>query len=182
MIKDNLKYNDGHDGKTEDGVVAFVFKGAKRRLRMNAGRRKIMVKSHGGIAADWAGAKVRLYQTADIWAGKVVSAVAMDAQLSSGQWLIYSDFQTKRGRKAAEEFHATQRRDAANAASTTKKTQPAPSDEPGLPTYAELRSAIEQSLDKSGITLALDMMGHLPEDQQAELKAIADTATAKLDA
>ena len=91
------------DGKTENGVFALRLEKSDRRLRMNATKRKIMIAATGTtVVKDWAGTKLRLYQTVDsdrTTGGKTsVKAVAIDVQNKAGEWLRYLDYQQPRGK------------------------------------------------------------------------------------
>lgn len=94
------------DGKKEDGVFAIALVGAKRRLRVNATKRKMLIIAAGRKASDWKGTKIRLYQTVDsdrLTGGKTyVPAVAMDVLTQDGRWLRYFDFQQPKGRNHVE--------------------------------------------------------------------------------
>lgn len=132
------------DGKTEDGVFAGRLKGATRRLRMNATKRKIMTVAAGSpTVKTWAGLKVRLYQTWDsdrVTGGKTaVKAVALDCfDAKRGVWLDYFDFQQPKGQghvRAAREAEA--RRPAPEATP--------PASDTGAPTAEEL-AAMEEGM------------------------------------
>lgn len=107
-----------NDGKKENGVFALAMVGVKRRLRINATKRKILITAAGTPkAAEWKGLKIRLYQTVDsdrMTGGKTsISAVAMDVQVrSSGKWIRYFDFQQAKGKKHVEAAGLTQSGDA----------------------------------------------------------------------
>ncbi len=94
-----------NDGKKENNVFAVALKGVKRRMRVNATKRKMLVKASGtSKAAYWKGLKLRLYQTVDsnrATGGKTsISAIAMDVkQVGVGdEWLRYLDYQQQKGR------------------------------------------------------------------------------------
>lgn len=100
------------DGKKEDGVFAARLKVGARRLRMNATKRKIMTAAaHSPVAKNWAGMKVRIYQTWDsdrVTGGKTcVRAVAVDCfDMKTGKLLNYFDFQQPKGQNHATRMRA----------------------------------------------------------------------------
>ena len=96
------------DGKKENGVFALAMTNVKRRLRVNATKRKILIVAAGTPkAVEWKGLKIRLYQTVDsdrVTGGKTyVPAVAMDVLVrSSNKWIRYYDFQQPKGKRHVE--------------------------------------------------------------------------------
>ena len=114
VIDSMVMCNDvtNQDGKKESGVFAARLKAADEngrvlghRLRMNATKRKMMTAAaHTIVAKNWAGMRLRLYQTVDSdrkTGGKTYcNAVGVDClDMKSAQWMRYYDFQQPKGQK-----------------------------------------------------------------------------------
>lgn len=101
------------NGRKEDGVFAIALVGAKRRMRVNATKRKMLIAAADTAAArKWGGLKLRLYQTVDsdrMTGGKTrTNAIGMDVYSErTGKWLRYWDYQQPKGKKHVQDAGLT---------------------------------------------------------------------------